>query len=116
MPNFLTKDADIEAIKSNILTALSRRNFEADGLLSRLPWKGYHIEMALHYLIQEGRLVSYWTDSGSRQRKYYALIGNFDTDQQIMQICASSQALEELGEINLTSRQEIQEAEASGGN
>ena len=47
MITFLTKEADIEAIKADILTALGRRNFEAEGLQSRLSWKVYHVEMAL---------------------------------------------------------------------
>ena len=45
MLTFLTKDANIEAIKTDILAALNRRNFEAEGLRSRLSWKMYHIEM-----------------------------------------------------------------------
>ena len=112
MLTFLTKDADIEAIKADLLTVLRRRNFEAEGLLSRLPWKIYHIEMALHELLQAGQVVSFWTDSGRFQRQFYALTENFDCAQPVMQICASSEALQELGEINLTSRQEIQHAQA----
>lgn len=112
MFTFLTKVADIEAVKTDLLTALSRRNFEAEALQSRLPWKVYHIEMALHELIQDGLLVSYWTDSGRSQRQFYALTENFDPSQPVMQIRGSSEALKKLGEVNVTSRQEIQKAQA----
>jgi hypothetical protein len=112
MLTFLTKDANIEAIKIDILAALSRRNFEAEGLRSRLSWKMYHIEMALYELLREGRVVSFWTDSGRSQRQFYALTENFDPAQPVMQICASAEALEKLGQIKLTSRQEIQQAQA----
>ncbi|MEW5961537.1 MAG: hypothetical protein AB1801_27790 [Chloroflexota bacterium] len=111
MLTFLTKDANIEAIKADLLAALSRRNFEAAGLQSRLPWKMYHIEMALDELLRAGRVVSFWTDSGRSQRQFYALTENFDPVQPVMQICASAEALEKLGPINLTSRQEIQQAQ-----
>jgi len=110
MLTFLTKDADIETIKADLLTVLRRRNFEAEGPQSRLPWKIYHIEIALHELLRAGRVVSFWTDSGRFQRQFYALIEHFDCAQPLMQICAASEALEKLGKINLTSRQEIQKA------
>ncbi len=112
MLTFLTKDADIETIKTDFLTVLRRRNFEAEGLQSRLPWKIYPLEIALHELLRAGRVVSFWTDSGRSQRQFYALTENFDCAQPVMQICASSEVLEKLGEIDLTSRQEIQQARA----
>ena len=114
MLTFLTKDADIEAIKADLLTALCRRNYEAEGLQSRLPWKIYHIEMALHELLQEGQVVSYWIDTGRFQRQFYALTEKFDCAQPVMQICASKEALQQLGEIKVTSRQEIQHAQTTG--
>jgi DNA-binding PadR family transcriptional regulator len=112
MLTFLTKDADIEAIKADILTTLSGRNFEAEALHSRLPWKVYHVEMALHELLRDGLLVSYWTDSGRSQRQFYALTQNFDSSQSVMQIRASSDTLEKFGDVNITSRREIQRARA----
>ena len=107
MLKFLTKEVDLEAIKSGILTTLGRRNYEVDGLLSHLHWKAYHVEIALHQLIQEGRVVSYWTDSGAYQRHFYALTENFDTNRPVMQICGSETALLQLEEVKLTSRPEL---------
>jgi hypothetical protein len=109
MLEFLTKDVDLEAIEASILAALRRRNFEADGLLSHLHWKAYHVEMALNRLIRTGRVVSFWTDSGPYQRHFYALTENFDKKRPVMQICASPDALEKLGEIKLTSRLEMRQ-------
>jgi hypothetical protein len=96
MITFLTKEADIEAIKADILIALGHRNFEAEGLQSRLPWKVYHVEIALYELIREGLIVSFWTDSGRFQRQFYALTDNIDPGQPLMQICASAKALKNL--------------------
>ncbi len=112
MITFLTKDANIEAVKMEILSALGRRKFEAEGLQSRLPWKAYHVEMALYELIRDGLVVSFWTDSGRFQRQFYALTENIDPNQPVMQICASPEALIKLGDVTLTSRQEIQQAQA----
>jgi hypothetical protein len=114
MPTFVTKDMNIEIIKADILTALRVRNYEAEALRSHFNWKAYHIEIALHELIQAGLLVSYWTDSGAYQRKFYALADNFDVHQPVVQICASPETLAKLGEIHLTTRQEIRQARALG--
>jgi hypothetical protein len=112
MLSFLTKDVDIAAVKSSILVTLSRRNFEADGLMGHLRGKPYHVEMALHQLIQEGQVVSYWTDSGAYQRHFYALTENFNTSQPVMQVCASPEALEQIGPINLKTRPEMRQDQA----
>jgi hypothetical protein len=112
MLSFLTKDVDLDAVKSSILATLRRRNFEADGLMGHLRGKPYHVEMALHQLIQEGRVVSYWTDSGAYQRHFYALTEKFDTGRPVMQVCASPEALEQLGTVNLKSRPEMRQDQA----
>ena len=73
MLTVLTKAADIETIKADLLTILHRRNSEAERLQSRLPWKINYIEIALHELLRAGRVVSFWTNSGRFQRQFYAL-------------------------------------------
>lgn len=112
MLTFLTQEANVEAIKAGILAALRSRNFEAEGLTGHLPWKLYHIEIALHELLQEGLVVSYWIDSGAYQRKFYALTEKFDLNRPVMQICGSPEALEKLGEIKLTTRKKARQARA----
>ncbi len=106
MIKFLAKDFPLETIKADILKSLSQRNFEAEALLGHLPFKDYQVEIALNDLITGGQVVSYWTDSGAFQRKFYALTEKFNREQPVVQFCASGEAIDALGEINLTTRQE----------
>lgn len=112
MIKFLTKDSPMEGLKAEILKSLGQRSFEAEALRGHLSFKDYYVEIALHELIAAGQVVSYWTDSGAFQRKFYALAEKFSRDQPVVQFCASTKALEKLGEIRLTTREEMRQSAA----